>query len=116
LEDLQLPDRAETMSPSIKLFSAAVTLGVVVNAAPDAAQVTPAPILLQSRAINAIDPTSSGQIGVNPVSEELGDPSSYVLTNLSPNNPVLTWDGSVYHASHYLERCPTFTYSYLLVY
>lgn len=74
-------------------------------AAPDGPRITPAPKLVRSRLdaggneVKAIVPTESGQIGINPVSAELGNPDDYLLTYLGPNNPIVTWNGHVYQVS-----------------
>ncbi|KAI0972375.1 hypothetical protein F4678DRAFT_460596 [Xylaria arbuscula] len=76
------------------LFSAAVAVAVT-----DSAFTTPNPSPsepAEGAIIAAITPTSGG-IGINPVSVELGSPSDYVLTDLGPDNPLVTWDGNVYH-------------------
>lgn len=91
------------MAPSITLSIVGLICAAVGNAALNGPQVTAAPALLRGRVVNAIDPTSAGQIGVNPVTSDLGDPFSYVLTKLGTANPVVTWDGSVYHVSNSME-------------
>ncbi|KAI0538385.1 hypothetical protein GGR58DRAFT_501219 [Xylaria digitata] len=88
------------MAKNIKWLGTALVSAAVVAAVPDSASITPGPSLPNPSAdviIAAIDPTSAGQVGINPVSVELGSPNDYVLTDLGPNNPVITWDGSVYH-------------------
>ncbi|KAI0116139.1 hypothetical protein F4776DRAFT_666462 [Hypoxylon sp. NC0597] len=82
------------MAPSSIWFFASVMLATVTSALPDGPKITPPPA---NPNILAINPTSSGQIGINPVTSDLGDPYSYVLTKLGSSNPVVTWDGSVYH-------------------
>ncbi|KAI0836246.1 hypothetical protein F5Y06DRAFT_274599 [Hypoxylon sp. FL0890] len=82
------------MAPSSTWFFASVMLAAVTSALPDGPKITPPPA---NPNILAINPTSSGQIGINPVTSDLGDPYSYVLTKLGSSNPVVTWDGSVYH-------------------
>ncbi|KAI1758621.1 hypothetical protein GGR53DRAFT_528958 [Hypoxylon sp. FL1150] len=86
------------MAPSLTWFAASViSAAAATSAGPDSSQITSAPMSLEDRDIFAINPTSSGQIGINPVTSDLGDPYSYVLTKLGTSNPVVTWDGSVYH-------------------
>ncbi|KAI6090333.1 hypothetical protein F4821DRAFT_229091 [Hypoxylon rubiginosum] len=85
------------MVPGFTWFAAVVISAAVTSAVPDGPQITSVPTLLKDRDIFAINPTSSGQIGINPVTSDLGDPFSYVLTKLGTSNPVVTWDGSVYH-------------------
>lgn len=87
------------MVPGFTWFAAVVISAAVTSAVPDGPQITSVPTLLKDRDIFAINPTSSGQIGINPVTSDLGDPFSYVLTKLGTSNPVVTWDGSVYHVS-----------------
>jgi len=77
------------MAPNIFWLSAAFFSAALAIAAPDGAQITAAPKFIQARQ----------SIGVDSVSEELGNPTDYALTDLGPNNPVITWDGKVYHVS-----------------
>ncbi|KAI5194219.1 hypothetical protein E4T38_09652 [Aureobasidium subglaciale] len=50
----------------------------------------------------AINPTGSGQIGVTPVTDDLGDTGVYHLSDLGPDHPVLTISGNEYH-QQYIE-------------
>ncbi|KAI0513130.1 hypothetical protein F5B22DRAFT_612373 [Xylaria bambusicola] len=81
-------------------LGATLVFSVSVIAASDSTYITTEPSLPEPSAngiIAAITPTSAGQIGINPVAAELGNPSDYVLTDFGPNNHVVTWDGQVYH-------------------
>lgn len=87
---------------AVWLSIAFITTAVAI--VPDSSHITSTPASIQSRASfvnHAIVPTSSGQIGINPVSEELGNPNNYILTDLGPQNPVLTLSDNVYHVIHF---------------
>lgn len=79
------------MAPNIIWLGAALVSAAVAIAAPDGAQITAAPTLI---------PRQTQTTGNDLVSEELGNPTDYALTDLGLNNPVLTWDGKVYHVSN----------------
>ncbi|KAI1365560.1 hypothetical protein F5Y08DRAFT_338496 [Xylaria arbuscula] len=103
------------MASTIIWLGVAIMFSAGRTAASDSAIITPEPSLPEPSAggiIAAITPTSGG-IGINPVSLELGDPSNYVLTDLGPNNPVISWDGDVYHYieghTNYLSLSPITT-------
>jgi hypothetical protein len=94
------------MAPNTLWLGAAFASTVLAVAGTDDPRITPAPRLVQARqAIAAVEPTESGQIGINPVSVQLGDPDDYLLTYLVPDHPVLTWDGTVYHVRERVQRC-----------
>lgn len=84
-------------------LGAALLSATAVLASPPPPRITTAPDLARRQAdvkVAAVVPTSEGQIGINPVSIELGDPDVYVFTDFGPNNPVVTWDGKTYQVAH----------------
>jgi len=87
---------------SLWLIIVAIKLVSNVIAVPEDPHITPAPVLRAraSEQNKAIVPTASGQIGVNPVSSELGSPDDYLLTNLGPDNPLVTYNGQTYQVSY----------------
>ncbi|KAI8630263.1 hypothetical protein F5Y19DRAFT_429489 [Xylariaceae sp. FL1651] len=88
------------MAKNIAWLGTTLVSAAVVMAVSDSASITPNPSLPvppTDVVIAAITPTAPGQIGITPVSIELGSPNDYVLTNLGPDNPIVTWNGDVYH-------------------
>lgn len=95
----QFSDLSSEMSSLSLWLGGALIASTVVLASPSPPRITTSPDLARRQAsvhIAAIVPTSPGQIGINPVSNELGNPDEYIFTDFGPNNPVVTWDGKTY--------------------
>lgn len=91
------------MAKNLLWLAAALNLVSSAVAIPEDAHITPAPVLRArlDDQIKAIVPTTSGQIGVNPVDVSLGSPDDYLLTALGPDNLLVTYNGQTYQVSRH---------------
>jgi len=77
--------------------------GLALSLSVDAFAVTSMPDVTPTLDARGIIPTTSGQIGVNPVEEELGEPSTYVA-DIGTDTGLLTLAGGTTHVGkNFLE-------------